>query len=175
MTKLTNVYMASCDLRYSDENFKFFVSSNIFCITTQKAFISFIFPLIQSLYVDYTDFWGSSSVLWFTGPLSSHFSGAGFPTNSLPIYSQQQEWACRNLGLRPWLPDLFESTGRWSWPNKTISKRKSYQVLLCLDSADVIYSLVYEVFSWPCWLGSTHFVILEYTRPVTWWQCALNK
>ena len=166
--------MESCDLRYSDKTLQLkFFSSNIVCLTRLKNVYKLYFPVImQSLDADYLDLWLSSSGLRCT---LQGLHPAGFSHRQPAIDPPPQELAWSALGPRQWLSDLFGSIGRRPRPNRTASKRKSYQVLLCLDSPDVIYSLVYEVFSWPCWLGSTHFVILEYTRPVTWWQCALSK
>lgn len=142
----------------------------------KKVFISFIslswfkaFILINRI------FWLSSSMLWFTRFLSFHSARSGFPIDSLPYRlgnknSPGVTWGCNCSSLT-----CLGLKGGGHDQTKTTTKRKSYQVLLYLDSPDVIYSLVYEVFSWPCWLRSTHFVISEHTRPVTWWQCVLNK
>lgn len=86
--------------------------------------------------------WAFGSLLWGCDTLC----GGWFSHLQPAIHPPRQELARSTLGLGRWLSGSFGSIGRRPRPNKTASKRKSDQVLLCLDSPDVIYSLVYEVF-----------------------------
>lgn len=142
----------------------------------------------KKMFINFFSPHGLKPLSWLFGPfgfllqccdslVSCHFTQQGlvFPLTASHIFSAIII-SLKYLGaetVAPWLVWVYGEM--WPWPNKTTTKRKSYQVLLYLDSADVIYSLVYEVFSWACWLRSTHFVILEHTRPVTWWWCTPNK